>query len=1171
MDIMAMMTKNTTGVKPVVTQPMKPHSGPKQPTKAVSSKGDKPVFTGEAPPFIDPADLPLLERHLKSPPKTMEVEVSFGLFNTKNLPEGRRTFFEPGVSVSQFNNLLHYLSSLFHTGIWSSKTPIPELEVTVEESENRKDGPRVKKIIDALGSVTWLEKQRHTKETIDNETWGYRISKSTEKINENGPENFTPNFWRRKERRTFFVVSKDSDFYGVQFDLTIVRETKEKFDHKSKTSRLCTDLKYEVEIERKATIEPSVFEKAIEMVTSVIQHAFDRSQLLTMPQRELTIQEHNKLFQKDEHSRDSDFCKDKNYDPGSFYLRSNYWNKPENIKVDDMLNPENKFSITLKVDGVRRFLFVARGGIFSCSPPRDMWKIGGAVPELTGTLLDTEAYIDNSGQTTYYVFDILFFRGQDVRGEYFSDDVHKGRPGRLSILKDVCPKLKFFKGEIAQPKNFYSGPNFYENVGKAFEEAAILEEQGVRLDGLIAQSHVWYKNFFTRKWKPSDMLTTDFKFAKVAGSEEDFLLQVKTPTGYEAFSGSRRNPFKGQPIVSLPDGILEGIENSGGLILNPPANGIVVECRWDSENEVFVPVRYRDDKEEPNFIKVAADVWDDIVDPISKEDIAGESLFAMRRFHNLIKKHFLIKEFKKGDVIMDWGSGRGGDIAKWKEIGIDTVFVVEPNETNFTEFERRLNSMQEDWKGQGPKVVPIEEKPGQDEYSLVGAENTKVILKTIGSGNLLDGIVSFFSLTFFGRDKEMFDKMIETIDKTLPVGGKFLGIVMDGDRVQKLLEQDEEAAEGESLMFDCPAFKITQLSAFDPGKVKKDRNEIEITIKEATSMVDQNEWLFYFSALKTSLEKIGFELKYDGFLDEKGSPLLNLPQKQSKKPKKEKGPVQLFNVLNNDGKTFSSLNRYFMFERVSRDGSKKKPVKDQSPSSPVYTKKTPAAFKIDEHLDIQFDFLKSYWEEKIPETEKERDFFLVRPVPQKIKYSFIHSVLYAIDSKYRALKTVNERVDRVYSVLRMMATKMSFELYCQVMKGETYDLFGGIVKRPEFWDDEDKLEMECAEFRLKLLDGTELSSDIYAGILSHLLKINIMKIEILRDDLILDSERGIFGCFENTIVILKTYPEQHDVLADAKNKKVFMAYPTKSAFIRRMIEHIAVTKKNRGARFKMLL
>jgi len=62
-----------------------------------------------------------------------------------------------------------------------------------------------------------------------------------------------------------------------------------------------------------------------------------------------------------------------------------------------------------------------------------------------------------------------------------------------------------------------------------------------------------------------------------------------------------------------------------------------------------------------------------------------------------------------------------------------------------------------------------------------GAEKTDVIQQNIDRrmGGRLDGIVSFFSLTFFPEKREMYDALLETID-LLPEGGKFIGAVMDG-------------------------------------------------------------------------------------------------------------------------------------------------------------------------------------------------------------------------------------------------------------------------------------------------------------------------------------------------------------------------------------------------------
>lgn len=1216
--IMAVLTKKTEGAKPLTTQPMRPPpNGGRPPFGRRSPKGEKPLDGGKIPPFIESSDIKKLQDHLKSHPANIEVEVSFGVFNTKTVRGGEtKTFYDPGVSVTQFNAVLSYLMSLDKEGLWGNSKTRFDLAVTTEETEaeaRKTEKGRFKKLrrITGIDSVVWLDKVRFHDEDIDNETWGYRIAKSAEKrcIPSSDDENtikldgddkinisgFVSNFQRQKKRRTFLVVPKDSPFYGLKFDLTKVDEIEAIVDRKTGAKKFFTKIKHEIEIERKDPVGVQVFESAIRTIISVMQHASDANlnapELITMPERSRIISVHNNMFKEDIVGLSK---KRPNFELKSFCLFTGYENKPQNIKEEDLINPENKFYMTVKINGVRNFLLITSSGTYACSPPKDVWKIGPGVPKLNGTLLDVEVYIHpKTKQTTYYVFDILFMQGKDVRREYFGKG--KSSPGRLAFLQQISPDIQLFGGATAEPKVFHHAGTLYENVAKAFEDKAAFEAQEIETDGLIAQSHLWYKNFFTRKWKDVPDLTIDFKLRRrgdaKAQSENEFTLYVggkgqgemEISTGCETnsplwtpFMGSRRNSNQYASTIILPGGVLN-VKSSSGLNLKPRADELIVECRWDAAKEKFVPVRYRDDKESPNYITVAESVWDDIVDPMTEETIRGDTLIAMRRFHNLIKMHFLKKEFGEGGRIMDWGSGRGGDLNKWKKLGLSTVYVVEPNGENFTEFQRRQRSMEVDWKGTGPEIIPIQQylSPSGDfagGFELMGAEQTDILVNRVGD-DVLDGIVSFFSLTFFGKSKEMFDKMIESINQLLPVGGKFLGIVMDGQRTQELLEQDKEAEKGQSLLYDCPAFTIRQKSAFAPDAVKKGKNEIKIVIKEATSMVKQNEWLFYFSTLRTALEAIGFELKYEGFLDSK-SPLISIGGGNKGK---ERPPGQIFDTLPAGGKVFSSLNHYFMFERMSKDGSTKKPSKAPKPAGPK--KALPGS--LDENTDFGFDFLKTVWGEKIPESEGNRDFFLVRPVPPGTSYGFIHSVLFALSAKYKS-SNFAEREARVERVVAMMARKLTVKLYRKVMRGSTYDLHGKVIEKEEISDED--MEIELVKFQIGILEGKRKNeaSEVWADILSHLLGINILRMQTARsvtdasqEVIELDSERGNFGCFENTIVIYALerdlYPKdrEYSVVADAKDSKEFLAYQTKTPFIRRIIETIAASKKKHGAVFKI--
>lgn len=1113
--------------KPQIKQPFNPVLPPNRKEKSSGTINSK------IPPFMSKEDTKNLEGMLKTHTSKVEVEASFGTFRR----DGGKSFYEPGVSIGQFNTVLSYLLSLDNEGLWGNGKKRHDLTITIEETEETprktKKGlfKKLRRIENVgVGTIIWLDKNRHRENNIDDEEWGYRIASSSEKLYslEDGNvllmeagdtldlSGFNPSFKRRKERRTFMAVSEDSEFYGIKFDLTRVEET----DPKN-----ITKIKHEIEIEREsANANVKTFEKAIEMIIRVMQKVSvdDNKGLLTLSQRNETIKFHNTLFKEDAQ-------KTKFREADEYCLFKGYENKPENIKENDLLNPENKYQVTVKVDGVRNFILITSKGIFSCSPPKDIWKIGEGNENLKGTLIDAEVYKNpKTGLTTYYLFDILFYQGRDIRKDYFVDK--NKLPGRFSILKKISDEIRLYK-DLTELKIFHSGSSFYDNVNKAFEDSEKMNEAGIKTDGLIFQSHLWYKNFFTRKWKPVEDLTIDFKLLP-GESPEEFILniqgygegkrEVSTGCGsnkplWIPFMGSKRNPNTSISIIKVSKGVLK-VGNSAGLVLNPFAENLIVECFWNDEKKIFVPVRYRDDKENPNFIRTVESVWDDIMDPMTEETIRGNTLIAMRRFHNLCKMHFLKKEFKKGDKIMDWGSGRGGDLNKWKKMGLSKVYVVEPNDVNFAEFQKRQTSMEAEWSGKSekyPKIIPI-----STNGKMVGSEETEILAEIVEEP--LDGIVSFFSLTFFGKDKKMFDKMIHSIDTMIDVGGKFLGIVMDGNRTQELLEQDEEAEKGQSLLYDCPAFSIRQKTKFSQS-VEKGSNEIKIIIKESTSMVKQTEWLFHFENLKKALLNIGFELSYEGFLDQKESPLLSIGGEKGK----ERPPQNLFPMLPEAGKLFSSLNRYFLFTRVSRKASKKVGTKESSDSE--------KGFPLDERVIFDYDIFDTLWKKS---SVPQKDFFLVKPVPGDVKYGIIHSILYAVSSNYRNLD-LQERIDYVQKIVNTMARNLDVNL---------------------FKDEEEYLSRKLEILEGKIDDSTNEGANIFVDSISHLIGINILRIKREGKYVNLDTERGTFGCFQNTILIY-TDSKAHGVILDSGTKGVFFAaYKTKTELVKHLIKSIAENK-----------
>lgn len=849
-------------------------------------------------------------------PRTFEIELSLGTF--KSNTGARGAAFIPGVTLAEFTaaKLALQQAGLNERRI-SSKV----------ETEQSKSIRRITD--DESGTVVYETKKRL--DIIDNPEWGYRISKSTERREKTAPAGFKPDILRCRERFSFRTDDPDGLFYGIIFDLTAVKEYQLTG---ARTDNVVRE-KYEIELEREKTVGSVSFD-SLRVAYEAILEAIQSSRISAQPpmdleQRQRAIRRHNSLF-KDEMRKNNVTI----YSPYRMY--KDYWNKPKNIKIDNLIDPLSNWAITAKLDGTRRFLLITEFGTYACAPPEDVWKVGSPNRTYATTLLDGE-YVEiknDDGVVTnaiYFAFDILFYKGRDVRSANFLT--------RLRYTTEVARVIQLSGNIEVRAKKFFTEGTTYEKTNAAFENIRKLEEEGFGVDGIIFQAYIRYKNNYTYKWKPPKKLTIDFlllpietvksgksmdkkcppkgrnEFATLVGSRGSKTVRnIKIPsegvneqgdeiekvenTGEQVvqkqdddiFKGTEAYPFKGS--ISIP----------GGEFLGTPVSGRIVECAWDDASQVFVPVRFREDRDRPNNIATATDVWRDIMNPVPSATIKGENLQAMRRFHNNVKLevlcdtlklvHNILKEepcsklASKKSVIIDIGSGRGGDLMKWQRLGVDTVFAVEPSATNRAEMKKRLHEISKNTNYKVKvKTIPTV------------IENTPEITKVVGkSDDNVDAMFAFFSLTFIPKDEATYNAFFETLDLTVPEGGFFSGIVLDGGRVRKLLDavrKEKKLADDDAASYESTAFTLTQATMFDDSPFG---NEIVIDINDPDSMVkNQTEWLLDFDRFEQDLRSRGFVFVDGNFLDG--------------------GPV--YPTLPGDSQIFSGLNRAFVFQRKGTD------------------------------------------------------------------------------------------------------------------------------------------------------------------------------------------------------------------------------------------------------------
>ena len=234
------------------------------------------------------------------------------------------------------------------------------------------------------------------------------------------------------------------------------------------------------------------------------------------------------------------------------------------------------------------------------------------------------------------------------------------------------------------------------------------------------------------KWKPKEELTIDFLIKWKA--------DINSPIGrsLELFSGDRGG---------LKQFTESEVDNRSELTLNLP-NNTVVEYGYDYERKTLVPTRVRHDKTKPNAYEIAMDVWKDISTPIEKETLEGEDFILLRRYHNRIKRD-LFDSVSEEKYLLDIGSGRGGDVFKWKKF--DKILAVEPNPEHIKELERRLSEA-----GMLDKVFILQS----------GGEETGKIRKAadewFGKGVRVDVISMMLSMTFFWQSSSLVDALVST-------------------------------------------------------------------------------------------------------------------------------------------------------------------------------------------------------------------------------------------------------------------------------------------------------------------------------------------------------------------------------------------------------------------------
>lgn len=453
------------------------------------------------------------------------------------------------------------------------------------------------------------------------------------------------------------------------------------------------------------------------------------------------------------------------------------------------------YAVSPKADGVRKMLVFFQNKVWSIYPPHEYNLLADFTPAeirespelqsvfassvskdkkttLSGSMFDAEE-ISADGQYYILLIDTLLFRGTDARSSHYER--------RRQCIANFNLQLPALRVEVKKSYPVPTPEAFFRHV-----RTLLAEKADYQIDGLIftpvdcvynpeSDKLPLSKRCVTTvpdvlKWKDPSMITIDFFIRR---SREKGRVTLYS---YDKKGGADKKGGMVEFTSTRP--LFDPVTMVGDSLLTHGKEGTIIEYRWDDNVQQLLPFRVRGQRRVPNSLEIARANWNDIQKPVHRADICGDTLALAYRYHNRIKS-ILYSWLPVGSNILDIGSGRGGDVDKWKRLASPSggkVIAVEPDQSNRSEL-----------------ISRVQQNGLRDSVTVLAAEgeDTQLITSTVSKhipGGKVDAIVLMLSLSFFWKSSSNLDSLCATIKANLKVGGALLFLTVDGTSVLELFE-----------------------------------------------------------------------------------------------------------------------------------------------------------------------------------------------------------------------------------------------------------------------------------------------------------------------------------------------------------------------------------------------
>ena len=327
----------------------------------------------------------------------------------------------------------------------------------------------------------------------------------------------------------------------------------------------------------------------------------------------------------------------------------------------------------------------------------------------------------------------------------------------------------------------------------------------------------------------------------------------------------------------------------------------------------------------------------------------------MRDFHNLFVKKMLIERVsKKGDTLIDYACGKGGDLPKWIAANLSFVFGIDISRDNL---ENRINgacarflNFKKDFKNMpyalfvnGNSSLNI--RSGEAMLSDKAVQITKAVFGQGTKDNIGNGVVRQygkgedgfnvsscqFAVHYMFENVRTLHNFLRNIAECTKLNGYFIGTSYDGKTIFNKLRKK---LIGESIDIYEKDTKIWQIvKEYDDTVFEDDESCIGYKISVYQDSINKMfpEYLVNYDYLNRIMEDYGFtvlpreDAKKIGLPEGSGmfNELYNLMTNEIKRYPSKQNEFGDAAEMTNYEKNISFLNRYFIYKKIRTVNAKK--------------------------------------------------------------------------------------------------------------------------------------------------------------------------------------------------------------------------------------------------------